>query len=64
MKRNRRTFLRKAGIVTAGAFVLPNIGCQSGGQEQNETTEDANEEASTESTTPSLSKFGIQLYTL
>ena len=62
MNEKRRKFLQQASILTAGTLVLPNISCQSSSTNEENTTEMTN--AETPSPTPSLSKFGIQLYTL
>ncbi|MEO1262870.1 MAG: sugar phosphate isomerase/epimerase [Bacteroidota bacterium] len=62
MQKKRRTFLQTAGIMTAGSMVLPNWAC-SGGSKETETTT-ATTEAAPAAPTPSLDKFGIQLYTL
>ena len=62
MKNNRRTFLQQAGLVTAGSALLPFWACQSGTQQKTASTPAAPAEVTT--STPSLDKFGIQLYTL
>ena len=60
MNIKRRNFLQNAGIVTAGALLMPQIACQS-------PVKDTSKEAKIVEPlmpSPSLNKFGIQLYTL
>lgn len=62
MTYNRRKFIRAAGAFSAASLLLPQFGCTGGsGEQQNETTE---EETVETPPSPSLSAFGIQLYTL
>jgi len=61
MNYNRRNFIRTAGAVSAGALILPQIGC--GGGQQGAATEGA-AAAETAVAQPSLSEFGIQLYSV
>ena len=58
MQNKRRTFLQKAGIMTAGSFILPHWACSGSPHEPSTTTSE------TTAANPSLDKFGIQLYTL
>lgn len=59
MQKKRRTFIRTAGLMTAGSIVLPHWACGDG---SNKTTSKPTEEPAM--IQPSLSQFGIQLYTL
>ncbi len=58
MQNKRRTFLQKAGIMTAGSLILSQWACNNAPKEMTENT------AKVASPKPSLDKFGIQLYTL
>ncbi len=63
MNYNRRDFVRTAGAVSAGALILPQIGC--GGSKSG--SEAATEAAATPTEAmgaPTLDKFGIQLYSV
>jgi len=60
MNYNRRDFIRTAGAVSAGALILPQIGC--GGSKP--AAETASEAVAEVAATPSLDKFGIQLYSV
>ncbi len=63
MKLNRRKFIAAAGTVAAGAMILPQWACKSGGDssKQNLASDDS---AASPAATPGLSVFGIQLYTV
>lgn len=65
MKNDRRSFLKFAGAIGAGAFLFPQLACQSS------TSEGAADKTASETSKETamakggdLSKFGIQLYTL
>lgn len=60
MNYNRRKFLRTSGALATGAMILPQWACKSDtGKKAAEAAVEAVSEAK-----PSLSEFGIQLYTL
>lgn len=62
MNHQRRNFLRTAGLLGTGALILPQWACSgSGGQESSDAASSATAEAVL---SPSLTDFGIQLYTL
>jgi sugar phosphate isomerase/epimerase len=58
MQHKRRNFLQTAGIMTAGSLIVPQWACTNNPKETAENTSEA------ATPTPSLDKFGIQLYTL
>ncbi len=64
MSYNRRKFFQIAGAMTAGAFILPQIGCNSSGSNADQTASAADTTATAAAGPPSLTEFGIQLYTL
>lgn len=59
-QKDRRSFLRQAGVLATGMVTLPQLACNTTPKETTtmETTE------SLAAPSPSLDKFGIQLYTL
>ena len=59
MKNNRRTFLQLTGTIAAGSLILPSIGCNPTGSSNNTSTKEVSNTPS-----PSIDQFGIQLYTL
>ncbi|MCB0609787.1 MAG: sugar phosphate isomerase/epimerase [Lewinella sp.] len=59
MKYNRRNFIQTAGLITGGTIILPQWACKNSGSQTDENAE--SEDAAPQ---PSLSEFGIQLYTL
>jgi sugar phosphate isomerase/epimerase len=65
MKNDRRSFLKFAGVMGAGAFLLPQLACQSSGNDD-ASAKTVSETASGTSITKGgdLTKFGIQLYTV
>jgi len=60
MKNDRRKFLQVAGTLTAGTFLFPQLACNSAEPK----AEKVNTPAVPKVPSPSLDKFGIQLYTL
>jgi sugar phosphate isomerase/epimerase len=64
MHYNRRKFITTAGAVSAGAVLLPNWGCKGEGAKTEEIAATVDTAATAAAATPSLSAFGIQLYTL
>lgn len=60
MKYNRRNFIRTTGALATGAIILPQWACSS---ESGKKVADAAKTVAAE-VSPSLSEFGLQLYTL
>ena len=60
MKYQRRNFIQLAGTLAAGGLILPQWAC-GGGQNH---AEGEHQEAAENAAAPSLSAFGLQLYTL
>ena len=63
MRYNRRKFIQAAGAVTAGAVILPQWACTNGSSNAGQAAV-ADTTATAAAAPPSLSAFGIQLYTL
>ena len=64
MSYNRRKFIQAAGAMTAGAFILPQLGCKNDGSNAGQTASAADSTAIAAAASPSLAAFGLQLYTL
>ncbi|WP_416866886.1 MAG: sugar phosphate isomerase/epimerase family protein [Imperialibacter sp.] len=63
MNYNRRDFIRTAGAVSAGALILPQMGCSSSKSGAETAAEGAAATAETMAK-PTIDKFGIQLYSV
>ncbi len=64
MKLNRRKFITTAGAVAAGALVVPQWSCKNEGGKTAGNIEASSTDTIPESAQPSLTAFGIQLYTV
>ena len=64
MKFNRRKFITAAGAVTAGAFIVPQWACKNEGSSTTEGAAADTTATAQPAAPPSLSVYGIQLYTV
>lgn len=64
MKLNRRKFITAAGAVTAGALIVPQWACKNEGSKTGESTAADSTAVAPPPAQPSLTAFGIQLYTV